>query len=218
MVKHVEGWNLTQQLNCNQKVYVRNFPSAKVKYTKDYVKPCIRENNPDHVIIHVGTNDLNSPAAPERIARSIVDLARNIKTENRSMNISGIVPRNGSLNNKALEGNQELLNMFKEAKFDYIDHKNKNLRTHLNKSRLYFQSRFCVNEEKQFSKQIRESHIKNKQTESSVDKNEMVYFGVKLHNFRVNHLNKIIIADLSINSIRNKFNYSVERIKNYIDI
>ena len=26
----------------------------------DYVKPCIRENNPDHVIIHVGTNELDS--------------------------------------------------------------------------------------------------------------------------------------------------------------
>ena len=46
----------------------------------------------------------------------------------------------------------------------------------------------------------------------------MVYFGDKLHNFRVNHLNKIIIEHLSINSIRNKFNYLVERIKNYIDI
>ena len=27
---------------------------------KDYMKPCIRENDPDHLIFHVGTNDVPS--------------------------------------------------------------------------------------------------------------------------------------------------------------
>ena len=34
-VKHVKGWNLTQQLNRNQNVYVPNFPSVKFKCMKD---------------------------------------------------------------------------------------------------------------------------------------------------------------------------------------
>lgn len=48
---------------------------------KDYVKLCIKANNPDHVIIHVKINDLNSKTTPERTANSFVDVARNIKTE-----------------------------------------------------------------------------------------------------------------------------------------
>ena len=51
MVKHVEGWKLSKTVDRKHKVYVRRFSSAKVKYVKDYVKLCIRENNPDHVII-----------------------------------------------------------------------------------------------------------------------------------------------------------------------
>ena len=37
------------------------FSLTKVKYVKDIkpsIKPCIRENNPEHVIIHVGSSEL----------------------------------------------------------------------------------------------------------------------------------------------------------------
>ena len=46
MVKHVEGWKLKKPIDQNH-VYVRSFSGAKVKFMKDYVKPCIREKNPD---------------------------------------------------------------------------------------------------------------------------------------------------------------------------
>ena len=42
---------------------------------KDSVKPCIRGKNPDHTIMHIGTNDLNSENNSEKVAKSIVDLA-----------------------------------------------------------------------------------------------------------------------------------------------
>ena len=54
MVKHVEGRKLSKNVDRKHKVYVRSFPSAKVKCLKDYVKLCIRENDLNHVIIHVG--------------------------------------------------------------------------------------------------------------------------------------------------------------------
>lgn len=57
----------------------RSFTSAKVKCIKDYVKVCIRENNPDHVIMHMRTNELNFETSLERIAKSVADFARNIK-------------------------------------------------------------------------------------------------------------------------------------------
>ena len=58
MVKQVEGWKL---------IIVRSFPKAKVKCMKGYVKPCIRENDADHVILHVGTS--KQKLNRERIAR-----------------------------------------------------------------------------------------------------------------------------------------------------
>ena len=88
MVKHVEGWKLRKSIDQNHNVYVRSFSGAKVKCMKDYVKPCIREKNPDYVIFHVGTNELNSELPPERIAKSIIDVAKNTKSDSRIVSIS----------------------------------------------------------------------------------------------------------------------------------
>ena len=97
----------------------------------DYVKPCIRESNTDYAIIHVGTNDLNSETTLEGIVEINCSRGEKIKTENHPVNISGIVPSNDNLKNKAFEVNQELLKMCKEAQFCYIDHKSVKPRTHL---------------------------------------------------------------------------------------
>ena len=40
----------------------------------DYVKPCIHENNPNHIIFHVRTNDIPRSKDPLAIAQSIVFL------------------------------------------------------------------------------------------------------------------------------------------------
>ena len=42
-MKHVEGWILEKSTDKDHNAYVRWFSGAKVKYTKDYVKNCIRE-------------------------------------------------------------------------------------------------------------------------------------------------------------------------------
>ena len=53
MVKHVQGWDITNRIGIKRKVYVRQFSGSKVDCMKDYMKPCIRENNPDHLIFHL---------------------------------------------------------------------------------------------------------------------------------------------------------------------
>ena len=45
---------------------------------KDYVKPLLR-SLPNHFVLHVGTNDLNSNQTLEFIAKEIVDLATSLK-------------------------------------------------------------------------------------------------------------------------------------------
>ena len=84
-MKLVEGWKLKSSLGSNHNVYARSFPGAKVKCMKDYVKPCIRNNSPDYVILHVGTNELNSELTPERIAKSVIDVGKNCQKKELSV-------------------------------------------------------------------------------------------------------------------------------------
>ena len=58
------------------------------------MKPSIRENNPDHIIFHVGTNDVPFEKTPQVIAQSIVDLVKSVANDNLQVTGSCIVPRN----------------------------------------------------------------------------------------------------------------------------
>lgn len=44
----------------------------------EFVKPSLREL-PDHLILQVGTNDLDNNILPELIAKSVLDAARLLK-------------------------------------------------------------------------------------------------------------------------------------------
>ena len=72
-MKHIKGYIISTSLD-NCKVYVKDFPGARVRCMQDYIRPTLKEN-PDHIVIHVGTNNLalNTPA--EKVAESIIDLA-----------------------------------------------------------------------------------------------------------------------------------------------
>ena len=56
----------------------------------DYVKLRICENNPDHIIFHVKTNDIPTSEDPLAIAQSIVDFAKSVMTQDRGVTMSGI--------------------------------------------------------------------------------------------------------------------------------
>ena len=94
MVKHVQGWDITKKLENKHKVYIRQFAGSKVICMNDYIKLCICDNNPDHIMFHVGTNDIPTWKDPLAIAQSIVDLAKSVMTQDRTVTISGIIPRN----------------------------------------------------------------------------------------------------------------------------
>ena len=44
-----------------------HFSSAKISSLKDYIKPTLREFGPEHVILDVGTNNLNLPLSSSNI-------------------------------------------------------------------------------------------------------------------------------------------------------
>ena len=67
----------------------------------DHVKPSVQDFNPDHIILYCGTNDLSSERTASQIARSIIELALTLKSQDNKILVSLIVPRNDNLNNKA---------------------------------------------------------------------------------------------------------------------
>ena len=91
-------------------------------YVWNYVKPTLRDDKPDHIILHTGTNDLRSEKTASQIARSITELTMLLKDNDNSVIVSGIVPRNGNLNNKATEVNNCFSLMCKEQKIPFIAH------------------------------------------------------------------------------------------------
>ena len=137
MVKHLNGWEMSKKIK-NCKVYVRSFPGAKVQCMDDYKKPSVRDK-PDHFIIHVGTNDLNSEVSPKSIAESIVDLAMSLKTESNDVSVSNIILRtdNSLLNQKGCEVNSHLKNLCEERNLYLIDNTKKFRSHHLNKGKLH---------------------------------------------------------------------------------
>ena len=50
---------------------MRQFSGSKVSCMKDYMKPSIHENNPDHIIFHVGANGVPSEKTLQVANRTI---------------------------------------------------------------------------------------------------------------------------------------------------
>ena len=99
--------------------------------------PAFVKKNPDFLILHVRINELNSDLPPERIAKFIIDVAKNTYSDSRAVSLSGIVPRNDKFNIKAMEVNKELSKIYGKEKLFFLSHSNINLKTHLNKSKLH---------------------------------------------------------------------------------
>ena len=57
---------------------------------QDYIRPTIREN-PDHIILHIGTNDLKTNILTKKVGKQIIDLASSLKSNACSVAISNIL-------------------------------------------------------------------------------------------------------------------------------
>ena len=135
IVKHKNGYDISRQIE-NCRVYVKGFPGAKTECMKDYAQPTTREN-PDHILIHVGTNDLPSRRQPDVIAEDIIQLALKLKTNSCDVSISNIVTRNDQYRKKPSAVNHKLKDLCKEKNLHYIYHRNSINTRHLNGSKLH---------------------------------------------------------------------------------
>ena len=78
MTKLLDSWGMAKRIQSRCKICVKTFSGAMVSCMEDYMKPSLR-NPPDHLILHVGTNDLSSEKCSREIAESIINLACRLK-------------------------------------------------------------------------------------------------------------------------------------------
>ena len=232
MNKHLNSWDMFKKAHKSEcKVYVKSFPGAKTSCMKDYVKPPLR-STPNHFILLFGTNDLNSNQTSEVIAKEIVDLATSLKNNQHDVSVSNIILRtdNSKLNAKRCEVNRILSQFCHERNVYLIDHSKKIKPNHLNKGKLHLNkngsnilSRTFVNKiSRVFNRQVADNNssinIERCNTGVLHDINKVSDCNNTLKFFRKDNLNKLIFANLNINSIRNQFELLSEQIKGNLDV
>ena len=100
------------------------------------MKTSLREN-PDHFVLCIGTNDLNSDRSPELIAKSITDVGFSLKNDSHDVSIPSIVVRNKKLKEKAAQITENLKRLCTERNIYFINHAKNILPQQLNKSTLH---------------------------------------------------------------------------------
>ena len=100
----------------------------------NYGKPSLREN-PYHLIIHIGTNDISTNQRLEQIEKSIAELALSVKTKFCDVTLSDITVRNDGHQRKVVETNEHLNKSCKEQ------HDKTMTNRHLNGSKLHLNKR-----------------------------------------------------------------------------
>ena len=122
-------------------VKVRSFSGAKISCMTDHVKPTLRDINPDHIVLHAGTNDLRTENKASQFVKATIDLATSLKNDGNTLTVSGIAPRLDELNNKANEVNRRLVLMCKERNISFLSHDESIYPSkHLNESKLHLNS------------------------------------------------------------------------------
>ena len=122
----------------------------------DHVKPIVRDFDTDHIILHCGTNDLNSDRTSSQIAREIIDLAISLKSDKSKISISLLTPRSDELNNKASAVNNLSSNICSHQNIAYIDHSCLIQQNHIKESKVHLNRYETVVFEYTFSKFLSE--------------------------------------------------------------
>ena len=100
IVRRMKGKEMSDELNSGR-VYVKAFRGANCNQMSHYITPNLAEQNPDAVVIHVGTNDLQVrqrqfQKSNEEIAKDIINIGKQCKQFGvNDVFISGITCRKG---------------------------------------------------------------------------------------------------------------------------
>ena len=87
---------------------------------------------------HIKLHELKSSKKASQLSRSVIDLALSLKYKKKNtVTISLNVLQKASLNNKAEEVSNQLINMFRERHITFIDHTHTiDIERHFNKNKV----------------------------------------------------------------------------------
>ena len=158
MLKHINPTQLRRSTR-SFNTQIRTFPGAKVRDMEYYIKPTLARA-PDHLILHVGTNDVRN-SSPQEITNAISMLGQNIKKELPTANlvISEIITRNDdpSLNMKIMELSTKLSQVCTNNKWKIITHRNISS-DHLNSYGLHLSKQGKAKLAQNFANYLKGSH------------------------------------------------------------
>ena len=138
LVKDLHGWELSQDLE-NCRIFVNKFPGAITEDIQHHAIPSFR-TDPDHYIIHIGTNDLQSSKSAEDIAEKIVDQALGLKSDKCDVSVSSLIKRRDKCNDKAMSVNSHLKDLCHAKNLYFIDHSKLKF-YHTNTSRIHLNTK-----------------------------------------------------------------------------
>ena len=131
LLRDIKGWLMSR----SKQVKINSFPGATTSDMFDLLKPLLKKD-PDHVILNIGTNDLQDTGlTPRDIVHDIVCLAKYITGQGIKCSISGIIFRDDNLWMKGQAVNKILRESLPES-IAFIDNSNIEL-GHLNRSGLH---------------------------------------------------------------------------------
>lgn len=139
MVKHIQGYKMSEATNGQEKIFVRAFHGAKLDDMNSYSVPTMKKN-PRKIVIHCGTNDVSSGTAPNEVAQEIVDLATNLKSHENEVFVSSLVPRGDRWNERVSQVNNILKANCNREGLPFIDNSDIVPAYHLNRSNLHLNS------------------------------------------------------------------------------
>ena len=113
--------------------------------------------NPDHIILHAGTNDLATNVPTDKVAESTVELAMSLKSDSTSVAISNITVRTDKHKNKVRQTNKHLKTLCMERNIELINHDSTITEKHLNGSRLHLNKRGAAILQNNFAEAISNS-------------------------------------------------------------
>ena len=132
IIKNINVYELSNQVE-KGKIYVKSYSGSKIGCVEDHAKPTSRKDS-DHIILHVGMNDLPTRKNLDETAKSIVQLAPALKTKSCDVFISSITARSDQYRKNAIEVNKKLC---LEINLYLIDHGNIINTRHVNGSKLH---------------------------------------------------------------------------------
>lgn len=157
VIKELKGFELSKSIGHKKPVKVRSHPSAQIRCLTDHIQPIIRNKDAEHILLHIGTNDLKSEKTPVQICHDIINLTAAIRDKGIKVSVSGIIQRNDHLNNKVLLVNESLKKICESVGIPFVNNGNIRPDLHLNASKVHLNRKgnnIFINNIRKFCKSV----------------------------------------------------------------